>query len=246
MKTLVLACAVMLGGLARAQPLPPVYQDADPAAIAEFRIALGPYGLWLDDATYGTVWVPHRQVVGAGFVPYVTAGHWTYDEDGYVWISDYPWGWAPFHYGRWVVIPRYGWAWIPGRQYAGAWVDWRIGNDRYDYVGWAPTPPTWIWRHDRAVRLGYPQPQRFVYVPHRNLFDGRIHGSIAHGPVVPRIERNTREYTRHGAPTNWGPPPNSFGRQRVPVVRPPANDRGLDRARRFSRPQQVQPPIRRR
>ena len=35
------------------------------------------------------------------FVPYTTAGHWVYDDD-YVWVSDYDWGWAPFHYGRWV------------------------------------------------------------------------------------------------------------------------------------------------
>jgi hypothetical protein len=27
---------------------------------------------------------------------YVTGGHWSYDGD-YVWVSDYPWGWVPFH-----------------------------------------------------------------------------------------------------------------------------------------------------
>jgi len=27
--------------------------------------------------------------------------------------SDYNWGWAPFHYGRWAYDPFYGWMWVP-------------------------------------------------------------------------------------------------------------------------------------
>ena len=41
-------------------------------------------------------------VVGADFTPYVSAGHWTYDDD-YVWVSDYDWGWLAFHFGRWFM-----------------------------------------------------------------------------------------------------------------------------------------------
>jgi len=29
------------------------------------------------------------------------------------WIDETPWGWAPFHYGRWVYIDGF-WAWAPG------------------------------------------------------------------------------------------------------------------------------------
>jgi hypothetical protein len=63
------------------------YADTDPAALTEFREPLAPYGTWVDDPTHGTVWVPHTEVVGNDFVPYQTAGHWTYDDE-YVWVSD--------------------------------------------------------------------------------------------------------------------------------------------------------------
>ena len=29
------------------------------------------------------------------------------------WLDDAPWGWAPYHYGRWVHVGSY-WAWAPG------------------------------------------------------------------------------------------------------------------------------------
>src|SRR5580692_3542035 len=80
------------------------YQDNDPSALQDFHPALDSSGTWQDDPTYGTVWVPSQQVVGADFVPYQTAGHWAYDNDEYVWVSDYDWGWAPYHYGRWVMM----------------------------------------------------------------------------------------------------------------------------------------------
>src|SRR3977135_729720 len=33
-----------------------------------------------------------------------------------------------------------GWVWVPGDQWAPAWVSWRQTDDE-DYVGWAPLPP---------------------------------------------------------------------------------------------------------
>ena len=122
-----------------------VYADTDPSALSDFRGVLDPYGAWLDDPTYGTVWVPDANFVGPDFIPYQTAGHWEWDGQDYVWVSDFPWGWVPFHYGRWVESASLGWVWIPGRRYAPAWVDWRVGTDSYDYVGWGPTPPDHVW-----------------------------------------------------------------------------------------------------
>src|SRR5262249_50871646 len=111
------------------------YSDTDPSALTDFKPALDGHGAWVEDASYGTVWVPATEEVGADFQPYVTAGHWTYSEGtDYVWVSDYSWGWGPFHYGRWVLLPGHGWAWIPGRHYAGAWVTWRVGPAGYGYV----------------------------------------------------------------------------------------------------------------
>ena len=46
------------------------------ARVPHFHETLDPYGSWVDDQTYGTVWVPSETVVGTGFIPYVSAGHW--------------------------------------------------------------------------------------------------------------------------------------------------------------------------
>jgi len=68
-------------------------------------------GRWDNDATYGAVWYP--TVVAAGWVPY-RYGHWGWVEPwGWVWIADEPWGFAPFHYGRWAFV-RNRWGWVPG------------------------------------------------------------------------------------------------------------------------------------
>jgi hypothetical protein len=71
-------------------------------------------------------------------------GHWVYTEDGWFWVSDYEWGWAPFHYGRWVRHARYRWVWIPDTVWAPAWVTWRHGDD---VVGWAPLGPRARWQN---------------------------------------------------------------------------------------------------
>ena len=86
----------------------------------------------------GRAWRPDPDVVGEDFQPYATGGHWVYSDWGWTWESDYPWGWAPFHYGRWALTPSWGWVWYPGTVWAPAWVDWRFGGG---YIGWAPLPP---------------------------------------------------------------------------------------------------------
>src|SRR5262249_17293135 len=48
------------------------------------------------------------------------------------------WGWIVYHYGRWVWDDGLGWVWVPGRQWAPAWVDWRRSSR---HIGWAPLPP---------------------------------------------------------------------------------------------------------
>ncbi len=53
-----------------------------------------------------------------------------------------PWGWAPYHYGRWAFVARIGWCWVPpaaGDVYWGpGYVGW-VGTG--DYVGWVPLAP---------------------------------------------------------------------------------------------------------
>jgi hypothetical protein len=69
-------------------------------------------GTWRSDPSYGEVWVP-SVAVSANWAPY-RDGHWTWIAPwGWTWIDDAPWGFAPFHYGRWAHLGN-AWAWVPG------------------------------------------------------------------------------------------------------------------------------------
>ena len=71
---------------------------------------LDDYGGWRPVPEYGTVWFPHTEVVG--WAPY-RYGHWAWIAPwGWTWVDDAPWGFAPFHYGRWVVVEGV-WGWVP-------------------------------------------------------------------------------------------------------------------------------------
>ena len=231
------------------------YVDTDPSALTEFRTTLDPYGTWYDDGTYGTVWMPSASVVGADFAPYVTAGHWSYADD-YVWVSDYDWGWAPFHYGRWVYIAGRGWAWIPGRRYAGAWVSWRVGDGGYGYVGWGPLAPTWYWRSGIAVGLNVYPPTPYTFCSTHDLFHPVVATRVVAGPAVQAIASGTRVWASPTVSGNGrtpatpsvgvqapstgrmlGPPPGTLGIQPQAVIPLPTGDRGLLRAQQFARPQ---------
>jgi hypothetical protein len=68
-------------------------------------------GDWRDDSNYGHVWFPNR--VAAGWAPY-RDGHWDWISPwGYTWVDDSSWGYAPFHYGRWVTVGG-RWGWVAG------------------------------------------------------------------------------------------------------------------------------------
>jgi hypothetical protein len=56
---------------------------------------------------------------------------------GWYWLSDEPFAWAVYHYGRWAFDPEIGWYWIPGRRWAPAWVVWSHTDDE---IAWAPLP----------------------------------------------------------------------------------------------------------
>ncbi len=222
------------------------YADTDPSALSDFRSTLEPYGSWVDDPTYGTVWVPSESVVGSDFTPYVSAGHWAYDSD-YAWVSDYDWGWAPFHYGRWAHGPGFGWEWIPGREYAGAWVSWRYGVDDWSYVGWAPLAPTWCWRGGVAVGIGFVPRAPYAFVGTGELFAPAVGGRVIAGPQVGVVASHTRPYVPSSSPGSpgsrvaarpsvGGPSPTDLHVAPESVTRSPADNRGLAQARAFSRP----------
>lgn len=169
------------------------YADTDPSALNDFREPLAPYGAWTQDPTYGTVWVPNATVVGADFAPYQTAGHWSLtDDDEWLWVSDYDWGYIPFHYGRWVWVGSH-WAWIPGRVYSPAWVSWRVGGG--GYLGWAPLPPTYYWMDGVAVGLWTVPYAAYCFVPTTYVFHSSVSTYVVRDrAVVQAAARHTHAY----------------------------------------------------
>jgi hypothetical protein len=123
-------------------PAPPVAAAQGPAfspdaTFQTFYDDLAPYGSWIQMPGYGYVWQPLATVQDPAWRPY-TLGHWAFTDNGWTWISDERFGWITYHYGRWMRTRSLNWTWVPGDQWAPAWVSWRYGGD---YVGWAPLPP---------------------------------------------------------------------------------------------------------
>jgi hypothetical protein len=103
---------------------------------SDFYEPLTPSGKWVEVGFYGHCW--HPAGVGAGWRPYCN-GYWEWTDAGWYWVSDEPWAWACYHYGTWINDANSRWCWVPGVEWAPAWVNWRIG---VDYIGWAPCGPT--------------------------------------------------------------------------------------------------------
>ena len=100
--------------------------------IDHFYSELSGFGVWLQDEQRGFFWVSYED---DGFRPYFTNGYWAMTEFGNTWVSYYPWGWATFHYGRWMYDGYYGWVWFPGTEWGPAWVQWISDKNFY---GWRP------------------------------------------------------------------------------------------------------------
>src|SRR6185312_2053831 len=151
---------------------------------------LASYGNWVQRPRYGWVWTP--RVAVAAWRPY-QYGHWVWTDLGWTWVSDEPFGWATYHYGRWYDDPDYGWGWVPGDQWAPAWVDWQAGND---YVGWAPLPPSYDYSPGVTVSLNL-APADFIFVPQNRFLETRLVGFVAPRWECDRIYRGTRSFTRY-------------------------------------------------
>ncbi len=131
--------------LAVALVLAPGFTRAARAAsedVAMFYDDLSQQGQWFEYENYGPVWHPNN--VGEDWRPY-TNGRWAPTNDGYVFETEEPWGWATYHYGNWMPTSGYGWVWVPGRTWYPSTVDWRTSPEDApvdaSYIGWAPTPP---------------------------------------------------------------------------------------------------------
>ncbi|HEV7507617.1 MAG TPA: DUF6600 domain-containing protein [Thermoanaerobaculia bacterium] len=163
--------------------------------VGYFYDDLATYGNWVERPSYGWAWRPHT--VASSWRPY-QAGHWVSTDEGWTWISDEPYGWATYHYGRWYNDPDYGWEWIPGNQWAPAWVAWQEGGD---YVGWAPLPPSVDFREgiELNVSLG---PDAYVFVPERQFLAPRLNAYFVPRAECTRIFPSTRNITRYNNVNN--------------------------------------------
>ena len=89
------------------------------------------------DINVSVIWVPYSNYEVEDWNPYVN-GRWVWSPYGWEWVSDYHWGYGPYHYGRWWHSRDYGWCWSPGYRWGPSWVNW-CEND--GYIGWHPISP---------------------------------------------------------------------------------------------------------
>ena len=168
----------MLVGLLMILATPAQRASAQPGISVSFQTfydQLSPHGQWIDDPTHGYVWTPRG--VGRDFRPYYSGGRWAMTSYGNTWVSDYAWGWAPFHYGRWTYDPFYGWMWVPGTTWGPAWVSWRGGGE---YYGWAPMGPGININISIGPRYSPPM-DWWTFVPCNRLYHGGGYGRYWRG-----------------------------------------------------------------
>lgn len=123
-------------------------------------------GTWQSTPDDGYVWAPNT--VAVGWVPY-RFGHWLWVSPwGWTWVDDAPWGFAPFHYGRWATFGG-RWCWVPGPRrvhpvYAPALVAWVGGAQFGASVGFAGAGGVaWFPLGPREVYVpAYPVSQTYV------------------------------------------------------------------------------------
>jgi len=128
---------------------------------------LDDHGDWRQVPEYGMIWFPRNP--GSNWAPYHD-GHWAYVAPwGYTWVDNASWGFAPFHYGRWINVGG-AWAWIPCPPrpphptpeyvrpvYAPALVAW-IGGPHFGVsisVGWFPLGPREVYVPSYPVSRAY-------------------------------------------------------------------------------------------
>jgi hypothetical protein len=205
MKRTVIIAAALILGIAPGPPPAPAQIHVS-ISFGDFYTSLGPYGEWVyvDDGVYA--WRPARIV--HGWMPYAY-GRWVWSAYGWYWVSDEPWSWAVYHYGRWHYDDWYGWVWVPGYDWAPAWVEWRYGPD---YVGWAPLGPYALWSphrgvyYSQAVRAPY---NHWTFVDHRSMTRPDVYRHRYRGDDVRRVYGASR-YTgsvryRNGVVETRGP-----------------------------------------
>lgn len=89
----------------------PAYNAPYSAAYSYGLEDLARYGSYMYSPGLGYVWHPY----GAPVVwdPFKNGSWVWFPQYNYVFVSSYPWGWTPYHYGSWVNVNGVGWCWRP-------------------------------------------------------------------------------------------------------------------------------------
>jgi len=168
-----------------------------------FYVTLSPYGEWIEIDYDVYAWHPYD--VPYNWRPYAI-GRWAWTEYGWYWESYEPFGWATYHYGRWFYDDYYGWLWIPGYEWAPAWVEWRY-NDYY--IGWAPLPPYARFDVNFGIRfsISWRTPYRhWHFVRYNNFCRPNVNVYIENNNyrIYSRTKYRTNYYERNGRIINYG------------------------------------------
>ena len=188
------------------------------------------YGRWQQDAQYGAMWYPRD--VAPGWAPY-SDGRWMWRQPwGWTWVDQAPWGFAPFHYGRWVRRHNI-WGWAPGTYQA-----------RPVYapglVGWVGQPPLHQPGIDIGVSIGngaslgwFPLGPHEVYAPGYGYSPG--YGRELNRWPNPPFEHGRDDPRPHD---HGGYPPRYSNRDAPNAVTmlPPGRDQVQDQDRRVHTP----------
>ena len=143
-------------------------------------------GSWIEVGNYGYCWQPDVAVADPTWRPYAD-GYWAYTDDGWTWVSYEDFGWATYHYGRWVRLADYGWVWKPGYEWGPAWVSWRTGGN---YIGWAPLPPETEFVYESRPLTGHLDVEFDIGPAYYNFIDVRYIGEpVLRSRIVP-FEQN--------------------------------------------------------
>lgn len=159
-----------------------------------FYSELSPFGEWIEFQSGVYAWRPVN--MGPGWQPYVH-GRWVWSDFGWYWISDEPFGWATYHYGRWYDDEVYGWIWIPDLDWGPAWVEWRHNDE---YIGWAPLPPYARFHVSIGIRFTrrWITPIRYwCFIPYRHFAAGNVYREYLSQANVRRMISTTRSVGRY-------------------------------------------------
>ncbi len=182
------------------------------------------YGTWEQTPDIGAVWTP--TAVATDWAPYST-GRWAWVRPwGWTWVDDAPWGFAPFHYGRWVNY-RNRWCWTPGTRqprpvWAPALVAWVGGGPPArgprgpsgPAVGWFPLAPREVYVPSYASTPRYVRSINRTHVGNPSLITATIDNP-----------RSARDFENRRFPQAVTFAPNAAWTERRPLGPPVAQFR---------------------